>query len=225
VPITLSALVSAGLAMALLFSQVGEPQTRVAPYHVHHNITSTVFWIGESGYGAGRPIANAASALDDEGMAHYGGVDDPGARDGHVPATFTPTENPFYCALPYHDFVGGRRKSDASAVVPWAGQREWDAQESMCKNRWVRITKGDRTAYAQWEDVGPFETDDAAYVFGTSPPVNQQNDSAGLDVSPAVRDYLGLEGLDKVDWQFVEAEDVPEGPWLLVVTTSQIMWR
>lgn len=32
-----------------------------------------------------------------------------------------------------------------------------------------------------------------------------------MDVSPAVRDYLGLSGIDKVDWQFVEFEDVPEG--------------
>jgi hypothetical protein len=39
------------------------------------------------------------------------------------------------------------------------------------------------------------------------------NQGAGLDVSPAVRDYLGLKGKDVCDWKFVEARDVPNGPW------------
>jgi hypothetical protein len=34
-----------------------------------------------------------------------------------------------------------------------------------------------------------------------------------LDVSPAVRDYLGLAPTDVTDWQFVEVRDVPPGPW------------
>jgi hypothetical protein len=34
-----------------------------------------------------------------------------------------------------------------------------------------------------------------------------------LDVSPAVRDYLRLQPTDTTDWQFVEARDVPPGPW------------
>ena len=36
----------------------------------------------------------------------------------------------------------------------------------MCKNRWVRLSRGGKTCYAQWEDVGPFVSDDAAYVNG-----------------------------------------------------------
>ena len=32
-------------------------------------------------------------------------------------------------------------------------------------------------------------------------------------LSPAVRDYLGLAGLDRVDWRFVERYEVPSGPW------------
>ena len=35
----------------------------------------------------------------------------------------------------------------------------------------------------------------------------------GLDVSPAVRDYLGLGATSLTDWQFVEVRDVPPGPW------------
>ncbi|MEI7835181.1 MAG: hypothetical protein WCK05_02070, partial [Planctomycetota bacterium] len=62
-------------------------------------------------------------------------------------------------------------------------------------------------------------------VFGPATPRNPSNQQAGLDVSPAVRDYLALGGMDKVDWQFVEAADVPPGPWKDIVTTSQICWR
>src|SRR5438270_495526 len=40
-----------------------------------------------------------------------------------------------------------------------------------------------------------------------------KNYGAGLDVSPAVRDYLGLNETDVTDWQFVEFKDVPHGPW------------
>ena len=39
------------------------------------------------------------------------------------------------------------------------------------------------------------------------------NHGAGLDVSPAVRDYLGLGPMSLTDWQFVEVRDVPPGPW------------
>jgi hypothetical protein len=32
-------------------------------------------------------------------------------------------------------------------------------------------------------------------------------------VSPAVRDYLGLESTDVTDWRFVDFSEVPRGPW------------
>ena len=47
-------------------------------------------------------------------------------------------------------------------------------------------------AYAQWEDCGPFRTDHFQYVFQNERPKPNLNRGAGLDVSPAVRDYLGL---------------------------------
>ncbi len=95
----------------------------------------------------------------------------------------------------------------------------------MCKNRWLRIGHGNRICFAQWEDVGPFRSDDASYVFGSSPPLNSRNRNAGLDVSPAVRDYLGLTDIDTVDWQFVEYPEVPRGPWTQIITKSQIDWH
>ena len=85
--------------------------------------------------------------------------------------------------------------------------------------------KNSKTVYAQWEDVGPFKENDAAYVFGTATPASKTNKNSGIDVSPAVRDYLGLKDIDKVDWQFVDEKDVSQGPWKNIVTVSQIDWK
>ena len=41
------------------------------------------------------------------------------------------------------------------------------------------------------------------------------NRNAGLDVSPAVRDYVGLSDIDVCDWKFVEFREVPSGPWAM----------
>ena len=48
---------------------------------------------------------------------------------------------------------------------------------------------------------------------GTSGRKANLNRGAGLDVSPAVRDYLGLQDTDVTDWKFVEFSEVPPGPW------------
>ena len=75
------------------------------------------------------------------------------------------------------------------------------------------IRKGNRTVYAQWEDAGPFRTDHWQYVFGNERPKPNLNKGAGLDVSPAVRDYLGINETDVTDWKFVDFSEVPHGPW------------
>lgn len=82
-----------------------------------------------------------------------------------------------------------------------------------------------KTAYVQWEDVGPFGEDDSGYVFGNAAPKSSENKNSGIDVSPAARDYLGLTGMDKVDWQFVDFKDVPDGVWKKIITTSQVFWK
>ena len=211
---------------------VAAPTTQDAPvtrpadakrsYPLHRTITATVFWVGE------RP-GNIASAWDERWSEHFSGYDDPdpSKRLDYRPRDFVPRENPFYVALPYNDIHRGRRRADASQVIPWASDRDWGQLESMCKNRWVRIVRDGRICYAQWEDVGPFNVDDAAYVFGdeAARPRTSRNQAAGIDLSPAVRDYLGLDGMDAVDWQFVEEADVPDGPWRDTVTTSQIHWE
>ncbi len=196
------------------------------PYPVHKNISTTYFWVGEPADGDNGHISNSPSAWDDDWEKHFGGVDDPKKRNGYLPAKFVPKENPFYAALPYNDFdSNGKRRSDAGKTIYWSGGQKWGSLQSECKNQWVKITKGGKTAYAQWEDVGPFGENDAAYVFGSAAPKNKTNNHAGLDVSPAVHDFLGLSDVDKTSWQFVPAEDVPDGPWKQIATASQIFWN
>ena len=96
------------------------------------------------------------------------------------------------------------------------------------KNRWVQISNGDRTCYGQIEDAGPGQYNDADYVFGSNDqrPANTKFNGAGMDVSPALNGCLGFADIngedDRVDWRFVEADDVPDGPWRQLITTSQV---
>jgi hypothetical protein len=193
-------------------------------YPLHENITAAVFWVGEEANKDNNFISNHQSAWDDKWEEHYGGIDNPNNRNGYFPAGFVPKENPFYFGLPYNDFDNGNRKLSSRGIY-WAREKRWGKLESMCKNRWIKIIKGDNTAYAQWEDAGPFEEDDFAYVFGENLPKNKINHNDGLDFSPAVRDYLNLEDTDTIDWQFVDFSEVPDGPWKTTITYSQIFWE
>lgn len=177
-------------------------------------IVTTVFWIGEKP-SENNPVPNRASSWDKEWTKNYGGVDDPAPshRSNYIPVKFTPRLNPFYCALPYNDKAREGHRPEASRVVPWFREAYQGPAVSTCKGRWIAIRKGNRTAYAQWEDAGPFRTDHWQYVFGNERPKPNLNKGAGLDVSPAVRDYLGLQPTDVTDWRFVEFSEVPRGPW------------
>ncbi len=195
-------------------------------YPLHKNISTTYFWAGEEAGKDNKNISNLPSAWDDDWTKHFGGIDDPKKRNGFFPAGFTPKENPFYFALPYNDFDdNGDHKKNAITLAGWVAGKKWGADESMCKNQWIKITNNGKTAYAQWEDVGPFGEDDSAYVFGNIAPKSKTNETAGLDVSPAVHDFLALGDIDKVDWQFIDETQVPDGPWKKVVTTSQVYWK
>ena len=160
-------------------------------------------------------MPNRASSWDKEWSKSYGGLDDPNPshRSDYAPANFTLLQNLFYCALPYNDKVATGHRPEASRVVRWLNEAYQGPGVSVCKDRWIAIRKGNRVAYAQWEDAGPFRTDHWQYVFGNERPKPNLNKGAGLDVSPAVRDYLGLNDTDLTDWQFVELKDVPRGPW------------
>lgn len=184
-------------------------------YPWKENIVTTVFWIGELPT-KNNPTPNHASSWDPNWAANYGGYDnpDPAARRGFIPAAFVPRQNPFYCALPYNDVTRGTTKPEAKVMIPWFRQAFEQEGHTVCKGRWIAIRHGNRVCYAQWEDCGPFRTDHYQYVFGPELPRPNLNGGAGLDVSPAVRDALGMNATrDVCSWKFVEVNEVPPGPW------------
>jgi len=185
-----------------------------ARYPWRNGIVTTTFWVGEVATRR-NPVPNHASSWDRDWAKNYGGYDDPDPanRADYIPAKFTPQQNPFYCALPYNDTTRGTTKPEASRVIPWFKEAFERPGKSVLKGRWVAIRYKGRIAYAQWEDCGPFRTDHWQYVFGNERPKANLNQGAGLDISPAVRDYLGMKSTDVTDWRFVDFEEVPQGPW------------
>ena len=181
-------------------------------------IVTTTFWVGESA-SQNNPVHNHSSSWDVNWGTNFGGFDNPNpaARNANfIPNNFIPKQNPFYFALPYNDVTRGTTKPEAKVVIPWFKQVFEREGQSVCRDRWIAIrsTNGNgKVCYAQWSDCGPFRTDHWQYVFGAEKPKPNLNKGAGLDISPAVRDYLEISGTDVTDWKFMEYEDVPNGPW------------
>ncbi len=192
------------------------PRISYSTYPWKTEISATVFWIGEEPT-ANNPTPNNKSSWDVNWTQSYGGFDTPDATKrtvNYTPANFIPKQNPFYIALPYNDLIdSSTTKSEARSRIPWFSKRYVRAGKSVLEGQWIAIRYGNRVCYAQWEDCGPFVTDDVEYVFGNAKPKNTQNNAAGIDVSPAVRDYLGLSTNTKVDWRFVDFNEIPDGPW------------
>jgi TonB family protein len=218
-------LIDQGLSGGVLMPQIAEAATSSSKPIVGRrlsggafpwktNVVTTVFWVGEK-QAMGKTSPQYESVWDKDWLNNFGGVDDPdpSARHDYIPISFVPLQNPFYCALPYNDVEQGQFKPEAPIVIPWFKQADAQPGQSVCKDRWVAIRKGDRICYAQWEDSGPFRTDHFQYVFQNAQPTPNENHGAGLSVSPAVRDHLGLAETEVVDWRFVEVSDVPPGPW------------
>ena len=214
------------LQAVLLSAQTG-PRVTVVPappnpfqyqktvYPWKKNITATVFWVGEKPT-AKNPTPNNASSWDTNWQKNFGGYDDPKNRSGYLPKGFIPKLNPFYIALPYNDCLNhARHKPEASRVIPWFNRYQPKPGKSVCHGRWVQIYTNRKICYAQWSDCGPFHTDDYNYVFGNSLPKTKKNQGAGIDLSPAVRDFLGVGNKVKVHWRFIEYSQVPRGPWSL----------
>jgi hypothetical protein len=183
-------------------------------------IITTEFWIGEGS----TPISstdNVESAWDENWRDSNGGSDTPGERtesapNGYGPAHHAANVNPFYVALPFND-LAFPDKSRRWLPAGWYRPPRDGKQVSSCQHRWVEIknAQGD-VCYAQWEDVGPLRYDHAEYVFGDERPIGLGSDHAGLDVSPAVFEYLGLDDrrTNVTSWRFVDDADVQPGAWL-----------
>jgi hypothetical protein len=177
-------------------------------------ILTTEFWIGEGA----TPISsttNVQSSWDEEWMQKNRGTDSPYNRNGYASGSHASTLNPFYCALPFNDLAFPDK---AQNWLPhgWYRRPTEGKQTSACQHRWVEIknSRGD-ICFAQWEDVGPLTYDDAEYVFGGARPRGLGSDHAGLDVSPACYEYLGLNDRNRFTaWKFVDESDVRPGAWL-----------
>lgn len=182
-------------------------------YHWKHGIVTTLFWVGHTPDGK---AGLTASAWDPDWVRTFGGFDDPlpAHRKDFLPSTFVPRQNPFYVALPYNDVAGGKTKPEAAIVIPWFKEAFVTDGQSVCQNRWVAVRNAaGKVCYAQWSDCGPFVSDHWQYVFGDDLPKPNLNQGAGLNVSPAVRDFLGLSSTDVTDWKFVDLREVRSGPW------------
>lgn len=190
------------------------PRTTYTRFPWKRNIVATLFWVGETPT-VNNPTPNTVSAWDRNWTANYGGYDTPkiSGREGYRPKSFTPKQNPFYYALPYNDIHRSGTKASARAVIPWFKKIFYRSGRTVLKGRWMAIRRGEKVCYAQWEDVGPFETNDHNYVFGNKRPKTNGNGGAGLDVSPAVKDFLGFSSRAVCDWRFVDVDEVPDGPW------------
>jgi hypothetical protein len=205
--------VGATASLALIAGGAQMLRIRPGPFKV---TMTTLFWVGEPSTDENDFIPNDQSYWDKDWQANYGGVDDPEHRSGHWPAGFKPKQNPFYVALPYGEFMHNEALKKDARRIPWyqAGL------DPLLKNRWVEIERDGRTCFAQWQDVGPCNEDDFAFVFGEAhKPQNTFDAKAGLDVSPAVWHHLGMRDNGLAAWRFVDASDVSAGPWKEIVTT------
>ena len=176
------------------------------------NIITTMFWIGEGGSSISS-TDNIASSWDEEWRSTNGGNDSPEDRSGYASGSHASRVNPFYIALPFNDLAFPDK---AREWLPkgWHRPNKDGKPVSACQHRWVEVKNSDgRSCFAQWEDVGPLRFDHAEYVFGPERPTTYTR--AGLDVSPAVAQYLGIDGKNRITrWRFVDDEDVPPGVWL-----------
>jgi hypothetical protein len=178
---------------------------------------TTLFWVGERSNAENNFIPNHESYWDTDWQTSYGGVDDPEHRNGYWPAGFRPKENPFYVALPYGEFTEADCLKTSASRIPWYRF----GLSPLLKNRWVQIGWSARSCFAQLQDVGPCGEDDFEFVFGNAAlPSNAFGAKAGLDVSPGVRRYLGMNHNNLTYWRFADESDVLEGPWMEIVTTS-----
>ena len=204
-------------------------------YPWHEEIIATVFWVGEEAGEENDFIDNIFSAWMTDWVSAFGGVDTPDERNPQNvfhPAGFTPRENSFYLALPASEFDETGVILGAREASPWT-EEPISSEESLFKNRWVEVmvrTPDGKSVscFGQWEDTGPGFDLQYEYVFGNAPVDNDFGLGAGIDLSPALAICLGAEipssWSGEVSWRFADADEVSDGPWRQIITTSDPNW-
>ncbi|MEK6879250.1 MAG: hypothetical protein AABY22_06550, partial [Nanoarchaeota archaeon] len=157
---------------------------------VHEDIIASTFWVGEPG--------QESSAWIQDWISAFGGIDDPNNRKGNQICPNIPElrQNPFYVALP----AKPENMNDEEKRLN---------VNNYGKGSWVKIVSGGKVVYAQWEDVGPWNTNDYSYVFGNARPVAEANPNTdkrdAIDLSPAATYVLSGQTSNTitVTWNFV----------------------
>lgn len=187
---------------------IASEQTEANKKYPQHEVIATIYWIGEEATAANDYISNVGSAWDSDAVGRFGGVDG-------LLRNFIPMHNTFYFALPAGEFDEKGLITGAREASPWT--KEMGAlteAQSLFKGRWAKVTADGHSIYAQWHDVGPNEEQDYGYVFGQDKPDNRFGLKAGIDLSPdAAKALRFADGGKSVSWQFVDAAEVPDGPW------------
>ena len=176
-------------------------------YPIHKNIMASVFWVWEGATASNAYISNKMSAWDEDWLEH------------------SKNENAYYFALPYNDFDENWNRRLNSKKIPWYKLKKWKGNESIVKNRWVKIIANWKIAFAQWEDVGPLEENDFEYVFWDSTPKNTFWLKAWIDLSPKLASYLGIDWSWIVDWNFIPEYCVNNKIFKEKITNSNINWK
>jgi hypothetical protein len=176
-------------------------------YPVHKNIIASVFWVWEWADASNAYISNVSSAWDEDWLKH------------------SKTENKFYYALPYNDFDENWNRKLNAKKIPWYKLKKWKNNDSIVKNRWVKIISNWKISFAQWEDVGPLLEDDFDYVFWNESPKNTFWLKAWIDLSPALADSLWIDWSWIVSWQFVPDYCIAEGDFSKTKTFSNVNWK
>ena len=127
----------------------------------------------------------------------------------------SPRKTPFTWRSLIMTFPEGSIRRRASRVIPWFRREYAGKGQSVCKGRWVQIVYNKRSCFAQWEDCGPFTTEDWPYVFGdkASPSIPRTKGRALTSPLPyatiwALREEQPLS--TGALWNFYR---IPRGPW------------
>lgn len=119
-------------------------------------------------------------------------------------SVFGGSDDPNYSAYPPFDENGnGQLLNDTDFYI--ALPDRFEAERPL-----VKVYCGGKSAVAEIWDVGPWNTNDPYWATGCRPAAEsgidekgRETNGAGIDLSPALAEALGVDGMGKVDWKFL----------------------